>query len=319
MSDHDLLKVKSNYLVLIRSLRRYGFDAQLFSFECGRRCPTGAGIYAFRCAEAEELFNLLQEAINNSTMLMPPGNGNAIGHRGGIPMNILEEQTDQNDRSPPSRRGSSQLPSGASSSCHQYANTNIHNYINSPIYNTPNGNSSGNMRPVASQSLPTTGVTDINTNYAKIDDIVRYYVNVDTPAIVETTNEQGANGTRESVASRRRSGQGSASPVVPIKLMPVPSNGVRTSSSPPSSPVTPSNMAPVNYIQLDLDSASNSYTSHHIVTTAPATPVSKTPKGGEMSWTPPQTPDTNTTQKYAMIDFEKTEALTSASFQRKNL
>lgn len=43
----------------LRGLRRYGFDAQLFSFESGRRCPTGSGIYAFRCNRAEGLFNAL--------------------------------------------------------------------------------------------------------------------------------------------------------------------------------------------------------------------------------------------------------------------
>lgn len=47
----------------LRGLRRYGFDADLFSFESGRRCPTGPGIYAFRCRRAEALFNLLQNSI----------------------------------------------------------------------------------------------------------------------------------------------------------------------------------------------------------------------------------------------------------------
>lgn len=49
----------------LRCLRRYGFDEALFSFESGRRCPTGSGIYAFRCTRAEELFNLVQESIQN--------------------------------------------------------------------------------------------------------------------------------------------------------------------------------------------------------------------------------------------------------------
>ncbi|XP_076350995.1 uncharacterized protein LOC143247204 [Tachypleus tridentatus] len=52
----------------LRSLRKYGFDVELFSFECGRRCPTGPGIYAFRCRNAEVLFNLLQESIQNNTV-----------------------------------------------------------------------------------------------------------------------------------------------------------------------------------------------------------------------------------------------------------
>lgn len=47
----------------VRCLRKYGFDSEIFSFESGRRCPTGAGIYAFRCRKAEQLFNTLQQNI----------------------------------------------------------------------------------------------------------------------------------------------------------------------------------------------------------------------------------------------------------------
>lgn len=47
----------------LRSLRKYGFDSEIFSFECGRRCPTGEGIYAFRCHRAEQLFNIVQQHI----------------------------------------------------------------------------------------------------------------------------------------------------------------------------------------------------------------------------------------------------------------
>lgn len=47
----------------VRCLRKYGFDSEIFSFESGRRCPTGAGIYAFRCRKAEQIFNLLQQNI----------------------------------------------------------------------------------------------------------------------------------------------------------------------------------------------------------------------------------------------------------------
>ncbi|XP_041091870.1 fibroblast growth factor receptor substrate 3-like [Polyodon spathula] len=44
-------------------LRRYGYDSNLFSFESGRRCQTGQGIFAFKCTRAEEIFNLLQELM----------------------------------------------------------------------------------------------------------------------------------------------------------------------------------------------------------------------------------------------------------------
>lgn len=49
----------------LRCLRRYGFDEELFSFESGRRCATGSGIYAFKCRRAEDIFNLVQEAIQS--------------------------------------------------------------------------------------------------------------------------------------------------------------------------------------------------------------------------------------------------------------
>lgn len=47
----------------LQCLRRYGYDADLFSFEAGRRCDTGPGIYAFRCRRAETLFHMLQNYI----------------------------------------------------------------------------------------------------------------------------------------------------------------------------------------------------------------------------------------------------------------
>ncbi|XP_013416708.1 fibroblast growth factor receptor substrate 2 [Lingula anatina] len=50
----------------VRCLRRYGYDQDIFSFESGRRCPTGPGIYAFRCRQAETLFNMLQEVIQTA-------------------------------------------------------------------------------------------------------------------------------------------------------------------------------------------------------------------------------------------------------------
>lgn len=51
----------------LRCLRRYGFHAEkdLFSFESGRHCATGSGIYAFRSLDqsAEILFNTLKNYI----------------------------------------------------------------------------------------------------------------------------------------------------------------------------------------------------------------------------------------------------------------
>lgn len=47
----------------LHSLRRYGFEGDIFSFESGRRCETGEGIYAFRCRRASLLFRTLQQRI----------------------------------------------------------------------------------------------------------------------------------------------------------------------------------------------------------------------------------------------------------------
>ncbi|CAG5099913.1 Similar to FRS2: Fibroblast growth factor receptor substrate 2 (Homo sapiens) [Cotesia congregata] len=52
----------------LKCLRRYGYDSEIFSFESGRRCSTGPGIYAFKCRRADQLFNLVQtniQACNN--------------------------------------------------------------------------------------------------------------------------------------------------------------------------------------------------------------------------------------------------------------
>jgi len=35
----------------LKSLRRYGAEGNVFSFESGRKCMTGAGIYAFRYSQ----------------------------------------------------------------------------------------------------------------------------------------------------------------------------------------------------------------------------------------------------------------------------
>ncbi|XP_075141084.1 fibroblast growth factor receptor substrate 2-like [Leptodactylus fuscus] len=48
------------------SLLKYGYDSDLFSFVCSRRCQTGEGIFGFRCKRAEEMFNLLQSCMENN-------------------------------------------------------------------------------------------------------------------------------------------------------------------------------------------------------------------------------------------------------------
>lgn len=47
----------------LKCLRRYGYNVDQFSFEAGRRCTTGEGIYAFKCRRAETLFYTVQSYI----------------------------------------------------------------------------------------------------------------------------------------------------------------------------------------------------------------------------------------------------------------
>ncbi|XP_017120861.1 uncharacterized protein LOC108141807 [Drosophila elegans] len=48
----------------LQHLRRYGLNADLFSFEAGRRCMSGPGIYTFRVHNAEQLYPMFQRYIN---------------------------------------------------------------------------------------------------------------------------------------------------------------------------------------------------------------------------------------------------------------
>ncbi|XP_052088649.1 fibroblast growth factor receptor substrate 2-like [Mytilus californianus] len=66
ITDTDLIlrqKGRDHITWPLRCLRRYGWEEELFSFESGRRCYTGPGIYAFKCRRAETLFRAVQESI----------------------------------------------------------------------------------------------------------------------------------------------------------------------------------------------------------------------------------------------------------------
>lgn len=48
----------------LKYLRRYGCDGNVFSFEAGRRCPGGEGLYAFSCDQASEIHEAILLSIN---------------------------------------------------------------------------------------------------------------------------------------------------------------------------------------------------------------------------------------------------------------
>lgn len=52
----------------LQHLRRYGLTEDIFSFEAGRRCATGPGIYTFRCPNADQLYSKFQWYINSMSV-----------------------------------------------------------------------------------------------------------------------------------------------------------------------------------------------------------------------------------------------------------
>ncbi|KAL4233548.1 Phenylalanyl-tRNA synthetase [Mactra antiquata] len=101
VTDNDLIfyqKGKEPIRWPLRCLRRYGFDEELFSFESGRRCQTGSGIYAFNGRRAEELFNLVQEAIQNvgqhthlrASQTIVNGSSNMVTHGASRPTSFVD-------------------------------------------------------------------------------------------------------------------------------------------------------------------------------------------------------------------------------------
>ncbi|XP_013113006.1 uncharacterized protein LOC106091126 [Stomoxys calcitrans] len=69
----------------LQHLRRYGLTEDLFSFEAGRRCATGPGIYTFRCCNAEQLYSRFQLYINS----MSHGTDNERTISSNHPINIF--------------------------------------------------------------------------------------------------------------------------------------------------------------------------------------------------------------------------------------
>lgn len=53
----------------LKFLRRYGCEGKVFSFEAGRKCISGEGLYAFVCEEANELFRLVARNISQGNQL----------------------------------------------------------------------------------------------------------------------------------------------------------------------------------------------------------------------------------------------------------
>ncbi|KAH8400475.1 hypothetical protein KR222_001084 [Zaprionus bogoriensis] len=67
LTPRELIFVTPGYEPIVwalQHLRRYGLNGDLFSFEAGRRCMSGPGIYTFRIHNAEQLYPMFQRYIN---------------------------------------------------------------------------------------------------------------------------------------------------------------------------------------------------------------------------------------------------------------
>ena len=67
VTDTNLIYVdsrtKDEWVWPLKYLRRYGCEGTVFSFEAGRKCTTGEGLYAFTCPKANLLFELVARNI----------------------------------------------------------------------------------------------------------------------------------------------------------------------------------------------------------------------------------------------------------------
>ncbi|XP_076990798.1 docking protein 1 isoform X2 [Tamandua tetradactyla] len=59
-------------------LRRYGRDKVMFSFEAGRRCPSGPGTFTFQTAQGNDIFQAVETAIHQQKAQGRAGQGHDV-------------------------------------------------------------------------------------------------------------------------------------------------------------------------------------------------------------------------------------------------
>ena len=64
-------KHRQSLFIPLDTIKRYGLDGSIFILECGRRAPLGQARYAFRCKQARDLVECLDQritAVSNQLM-----------------------------------------------------------------------------------------------------------------------------------------------------------------------------------------------------------------------------------------------------------
>lgn len=310
----------------LRGLRRYGFDAQLFSFESGRRCPTGSGIYAFKCHRAEGLFNALQECIQNSgaasamtttiSSSMPAPEQTAPQAPTGLPT------VQRNDIIFPAPLSSGNGPTVDSSG---YLEPIALGPLRPPMAQLNTATTpTVTQNPPSSQHLQHSYVNscgqcgqphpppcvDINTNYAKLDDLLRQ------EAVVKQrdSNHFYVNVSPMPQGQSQQQHQPAAPPPQPHSYanLSCPASPERAGASANNGLLADE----VNYVVLDLDHQSDSSTSAVSPVTTAAPPVTAAPAGAAVAALTPGSQPTSplrTPEGYATIDFDRTAALSNSA------
>uniref|UniRef100_A0A1B6ETL1 IRS-type PTB domain-containing protein n=2 Tax=Proconiini TaxID=565685 RepID=A0A1B6ETL1_9HEMI len=299
----------------LKSLRRYGFDAQLFSFECGRRCPTGPGIYAFKCSRTEQLFNLLQTQMRNN-----PGE-DAVSNS----MDFTPRQTESNYLEP------------APVQLRQNGNRfSLHNGRLGSVGSSSNGP----LSPLTTSPSPPPPPPPSNNNCETEDKhrtmslsevcspppvVLTTYANIDITPTSPPAVDGDPSGLSSPVYMNVIPGQEVVVPALPTEPPPRPQSKLDLDLEerhcyanlepgeleslrgmeryPPSTPPPQQ----INYILLDLDQTSSSSS----LTGAPNQPTSPVTLTSASSLTP-ESPN-KPSEGYATIDFNRTVALCAVS------
>lgn len=200
----------------LQCLRRYGYDADLFSFEAGRRCDTGPGIYAFRCRRAENLFHMLQNYIQ----------GRAYSTDENInPSDVFSATQTTNGPTLSSRP-----PVQSQNSTHSISRPTSVNTV-------PNNRTSFNNATTTTQSLSPNGTVHSTSNQSRSSDTLTLDANYlePTPANRPTVSTRCTSGIRLSSVSSGPISPDLASPGSPnsitnilevTTLNPLPSNNL---------------------------------------------------------------------------------------------
>jgi len=73
ITDENMILSQENsdaILWPLKGIRRYGSYQDIFLFECGRKCPTGEGLFAFKCSKAQMLNDCLHVALTSKSEIV---------------------------------------------------------------------------------------------------------------------------------------------------------------------------------------------------------------------------------------------------------